>query len=247
MSNATTDQPVYLGGPVSTVPDAIERLETITSYIDEREPRKTDDGVQCFNHLYTVITKRVLEGIQSGFFVDQEFLSVLDVAFANRYLDALRFGLTQPSVMPKSWKILVEKRNDERVESIQFAIAGVNAHINLDLAVSLLITCEQMGTELNDGSHHDDYLKINQIFAEEMTSLRQYFESNVVREVDGVAAPVLDIISNFSVEVARDAAWEVAEHLETIEKFGIKRGPFVNRLDRLTALAGNLLLTPLHF
>lgn len=239
------DELAYVRPPVTTVDEAIERLESINAFINSREPRRESDGVACFTHLYCVITKRVRDGIQNGFFEDADYLTALDVAFANRYFNALRAAVQNPTQVPRSWRVLVEKRSDDRVESIQFAVAGVNAHVNLDLSVALLETCEQLDIEFDEGSQRKDYLKVNQIFAEEMTNLRQHYENELVRALDSTASPVLDVVGNWSVETARDASWEVAEQLWTLSRFGINRKPFVDRIDRLTALAGNFLLTPL--
>lgn len=236
----------YVAPRVTSVQEALDRMAALQEYIDTCEPRRGSDGVGCFNHLYTVITQRVREGIEGGLFADPEFLTVLDVAFANRYFDALRASVQQPSAVPKAWKVLVERRSDDRVESIQFAVAGVNAHINLDLAVAVLETCEQLGNDPGHGSYHDDYEKVNDIFAEEMRSLRQFYEDDQERRVDNLAAPVLDVVGSWSVDAAREAAWVVSEQLWTLRNFDIVLHPFVERIDKLAALAGHLILTPVR-
>ena len=236
--------PIYLAGPVATIDEAIERMDAIDTYIDVSEPRKGNDGVACFNHLYGVITRRVRDGVNAGFFQDSEFLTVLDVAFANRYLDALRASVQNPPKTPKVWKILIERRNDERLEALQFAVAGVNAHINYDLSASMFQTCITLDRKPDTGTQHADYQKINDIFADEMRSLRQYYQNEDAKALDSRLSPVLDLVGNFAVEQARDAAWEVSEQLWMLRSFGIGTGGYLKRLDGLAALAGNILLTP---
>ncbi len=239
------EQPVYLLPSVNTVAEVVDRLTKIDDYIDRCEPRKTNDGLGSFNHLYNVITTRVLEGINDGFFADPHYMEVLDVAFANRYLDALRAGVQNPATMPRSWRVLVDRRGDDRIEGLQFAVAGVNAHINFDLAVAVDQTWRTLGTNPDDGTQRSDYEKINQIFAEEMQGLRQHFEDERAQALDSAAAPVLNMLSNWSVDAARDASWIVGEQLNMLDRFGINTRPIVERIDRLTSLAGNLILTPL--
>lgn len=235
---------VFVLPPVTTVPEAIERMDAIDHHIDQHEPRRSDDGIACFNHLYGVITRRVLEGIEGGFFADREFLTVLDIAFANRYLDALRATVLRPADVPRSWKVLIERRSDDRIESIQFAVAGVNAHVNLDLAVALQQTYAWLGRYPWFGTHQPDYDKVNLIFAQEMRSLRQHFQEELERRLDDIASPVLDLLGNWSVVAARDAAWGVGEQLWVLDRFGIDGRPYVRRVDHYAALAGHFLLTP---
>jgi hypothetical protein len=237
-----TDNAVFLKPAVSTVDEAIERMEEITAYLDATSPRGSEDGLACFNFLYTTITKRVRDGINSGFFEDKAFLSQLDVDFANRYFNALRLFVVDEKDTPRSWAVLLEKRLEEDIESIQFAVAGVNAHVNFDLALAVVMTCAALRTEPAYGTQHDDYLKINQIFSEEMQALRQHYESNAVRRVDGALSPVLNLVCDWSVEMARDAAWEAAEHLWMLRRVDVAEEILTKKLDGLAALSGHLLL-----
>jgi len=236
---------VYLRPPVTTVDEAIERMDAVTRDLEMHAPRRDKDGVACFNYLYTVITKRVRDSINDGFFQSREFLSLLDIAFANRYFDALRNSFVDPPRTPRSWNVLVERRSNENIESIQFAVAGVNAHVNFDLALALLTTIRQLGTEPNDGTQRADYLRINEIFSQEMATLRQHYQDDVLRVIDDAASPVLDLVGDWSIEEARDAAWEIAEHFWILSRFGIGDQTLTKRLDKLAALGGHLLLTPI--
>lgn len=221
-------------------------MAEIGDFVKDHEPLGVNDGVGCFNHLYGVITSKVLEGIDGGFFEDAEFLTVLDVAFANRYFDALRASVEDPPAMSRSWKVLIDRRNSDAVWSLQFAVAGVNAHINLDLAVALTQAFDQLGRHPDHGSQRSDYENVNAIFASEMQELRQHFLDDEGDAVDDKLAPVLNLVGNWSVDAARDAAWAVGEHLWVLGWLGIGSAPIVRRLDRLTALAGNFLLTSLR-
>jgi len=236
------DNAVFLKPAVSSIDEAISRMEEITAHLDQASPRGAEDGLACFNFLYTTITKRVREGIQDGFFEDVAFLTQLDIDFANRYLTALRLYVSDEGKTPRSWHVLLERRLKEDIESIQFAVAGVNAHVNFDLALAVVMTCTALRTEPNHGTQHADYLKINQIFSEEMETLRQHYESADVRAVDGALSPVLNLVCNWSVEMARDAAWEAAEHLWMLRRIDVAEDILTKKLDGLAALSGHLLL-----
>lgn len=240
------DNAVYLKPSVTTVPEAIGRMEEIADYIVANEPGGKNDGLACFNYLYTVITQRVYKGIQDHFFEDTNFLSELDLTFANRYLNALRTYVTDVLNTPKAWAVLLEHRNTPHVESIQFAVAGVNAHVNFDLALSVIETCERIGTKPNDGTQHADYQKVNDIFAEEMKNLREHYEDTIVKELDGRVSPVLNLVDNWAVVGFRDVAWEVAEHYAELRKFGVDESRLSHHLDDSAARSGAMILTPLY-
>jgi hypothetical protein len=229
--------------PVDTIPGVIERLAAIQSWLEEHAPRRRHDGIACFNFLYHVITQRVLEWIEDGRFTDREYLTQLDVVFANRYFDALRAYDADPDSAPSSWDALFERRDQTGIAPMQFAVAGVNAHVNFDLPLSAVTVCERMGRELGQGTQRADYDMVNAVFAEEMQTLRRHFEDRFERWIDEhVLAHVEDALGNFSVEAARDTAWANAEVLWSLRRHDGAEREFVESLDRLVGLAGRGVL-----
>jgi len=144
-STVVTITSPYTGPPVESIDEVIDRLEQIQAYAEAQEPRGQHDGVACFSYLYHRITKRVLEGIDSGRFDDCQFVNLLDVVFANRYLAALRASVLSPDDVPDAWAVLFQRRSHRHITGLQFAAAGVNAHVNFDLAVAVADTCAQLG------------------------------------------------------------------------------------------------------
>jgi hypothetical protein len=59
-------------------------------------------------------------------------MSQLDVTFAGLYFDAVE-AAGDPAAVPLAWRPLIEERGQPAIEPIQFALAGMNAHINHDL------------------------------------------------------------------------------------------------------------------
>lgn len=232
-----------LAGRVDSVPEVLTRMTQIQDHIEAREPLGPRDGVACFNFLYRIITSNVLAKIGTGFFHDDHFLTRLDVAFANLYFDALRANELDPETVPSSWEALIERRSEERVTALQFAVAGVNAHINFDLCRAVVATCEELDREPDFGSQRRDYDRVNGIFAEEMERLRQHFEGRLALWVDeNILLHVDDAIGNWSVEAARDTAWEYAELLWAVRDLEFAERQLVKNLDRLVGLVGRGLL-----
>ncbi len=241
----TGSSPLEAPAP-TTVPDVIGHLTAIQSWVEERSVGGKHDGVACFNFLYHQITCRVLEWIDGGRFADANFLTTLDVAFADRYLAALRADEVDPKTAPSSWEALLECRDERRISPLQFAVAGVNAHVNFDLPCAVVATCEQLGTEPNSGTQRADYDKVNEIFAEEMQSLRRHFENHFERWLDEwVLGHVENALGNFSVVAARDTAWAQAEVLFALRRHHEVEDGFVSSLDHLAGLAGRGLLVHL--
>src|SRR5664279_4822855 len=93
------------------------------------------DGVAAFTYLYRVITSDILRHLNQTepFFMNKDYLVRLDVHFAQRYVDALRQFGNDPRSAPRSWAVLFSRRTDTRISRLQFAVAGVNAHVTYDL------------------------------------------------------------------------------------------------------------------
>ena len=196
--------------PTTSVVEVIDRLTEIRDCSAKVAP---ECGIAEFSDLYLTITRGIWERIErGGFFTDNDYLARLDVAFANRYLDALR-AWTGGERTPLAWRVLFEVPNDGEVTALQLAGAGVNAHINLDLAVATVDTGREMGdTDLD--SRREDYARVNDIFAERMdTLLRNMLEARPAQgpEVEGLAA--LGRLMTRIVATARHFAWEDAQEL----------------------------------
>ena len=115
---------------VSVVPEsvseAIRIMETIEATCDD------GDGLKWFNWLYLGVTQAVEARVASGAFSDPAWMAALDVHFAGFYFDALRDSLSGKRA-PGCWQALFSQRQQSAIARIQFAMAGINAHINHDL------------------------------------------------------------------------------------------------------------------
>jgi len=243
---------------VEGVRAVVAELERIQEEADKRAPLHRHDGVACFNHLYTEITKTVLRCVENldmhkddPRFHDLPFMACLDVSFANRYLAAMGYGETPP-FQPRCWQGLLDHREKRDVSPLIFAVAGVNAHVNFDLPFALVTTCTIMGRELESGSNDADYELINDIFATHMQHLRRHFESRFQRGFDtAMVSKVENVLGDYLVIFARRLAWHTAKQLWSVhgdEDTMLRRAKSRDRLvawandglfqvDRLPALA----------
>jgi hypothetical protein len=118
----------------SAAPAAITDVLAVMQSIDGVLP--SSDGLKWFNKLYSMVTQQIdLKPPPNGW-EDATWLTRLAVVFANFYFTAIADALEQNPDVASSWQALFEARNKTGVDRIQFALAGMNAHINHDLALA---------------------------------------------------------------------------------------------------------------
>jgi hypothetical protein len=221
----------------TTVDEVVARLDATDAALPPA------DGVGCFSRMYRTVTLLVRERLGDGYFADPAAMNALDVTFANVFIAALDAAAAGAPV-PRAWEPLFARRADPRIESIQFALAGMNAHINHDLPVAVVATCAALGRTPDD--LHGDYLAVNALLADVEGQVRRSYEDEVVRRADEDLSPVLDLVGAWSIEKARDAAWVNAGVLWHLRDVAFLRGPFEATLARHVGLATAFLLTPLR-
>ena len=161
MSGNNTDQTlIEITGAAS--PQSIDDVINVMLALDAALPG--GDGLKWFNWLYLLVTREVQSSPPAGGFNNPAWVTRLDVIFAEFYFAALNRFLRAAGPTPGSWQALFENRHRQGVERIQFALAGINAHINHDLSLALL----RANAELNlaperGGPEHQDYEHVNNI------------------------------------------------------------------------------------
>ena len=197
------------------------------------------DGVAAFNRVYLRVTELVRDELRADAFADGEFMERLDVVFAGMYLAAVEED-PAASTAPRSWRPLLEARARRGVVPVQFALAGMNAHINHDLALAVVATCQGTGKE--PASVRGDYEQINGILASVVRPIRQSFLDQVVVQAGASLSPVADLVSAWSIDTARDAAWVHACALWELRPLQRLSDGYRETLDRTVGLLGRQLL-----
>ena len=228
--------------PPSTVPAVIARLDVI------RSTSARSDGVACFARLYGDVTEGVATELAKSSFANRAFLERLDIVFANLFFDALDTNLRSPAATPPAWMPLFAGRSRHGIAPLQFALAGMNAHINRDLPLALVATCEQSGVELRSGSpEHADFVRVNDVLARVEERVRASFLTGPLAFIDRIVhrhSRIDDIVAMWNVRRARDAAWVNGETLWALRADARLRAEFVAALDRMVGFAGRGLLVP---
>jgi hypothetical protein len=217
----------------ATVAEVIDRLDTTCRTLP------ANDGVCCFAALYLDVTRSVQGELVHETFANPAFLGRLDVVFANLFLDAL-----EAPVPPRAWAPLFEQRRRKGVAPLQFALAGMNAHINRDLPVALVDCWHELGVA---PAEHADYLRVNEVLVRVEAVVKRRYVSGWLATVDRLVHRVDrldDVVAMWDVRRARDAAWTNGQALWALRDEPELAGRFLAALDRTVGLAGRGLLRP---
>lgn len=210
----------------------IERLEAIIEDCMARQ-----DRLGYFAALYNRVTLAVKEGIARGEFDDGPRMERLDVIFANRYIAA--FEAYRAGELPSlAWfKAFNAAQSDQHIV-LQHLLAGMNAHINLDLGIAAARTAT--GSALP--GLEPDFDRINSVLAALTPVVEQQLDqTSPLFDRLSQLAPKLELkMVGFSMQKARDTAWAFAQELAPL-----KHLPQVARMaarDATAVLMGDVVL-----
>jgi len=218
------------------VADAPASIADVIHVMQEIDANCLDtDGLKWFNWLYLQVTKEVQTHVQSGAVGDPLWLADLDVQFARLYFGALHSFL-EGNPTPECWQELFQRRNDSRLGRIQFALAGINAHINHDLPEALVATGQLTAP------HYADYTALNAT----LDSLIEAAKKTLMVRLPGDPLPAVsqleDALAGWSVAAVRETAWQNAEILSHLGSVPQLSANFLNTLDVLTRAGNGVLL-----
>ena len=193
-----------------SIPKVLEELEVVVDWCLKHAPE-----LAYFPAVYHYVTSRIHEAVQTPHVFDQpERMSDFDTLFATRYLDAFRAFRTGQQCS-QSWFVAFTPLPDRRRIILQHVLAGMNAHIALDLGVAAAATARQY-----DGldSLERDYLTVNRILEDEVNPVENQIcvLSPRLHWLDICLGPVDEALATFSVASARDRAWRFACHLHCL-------------------------------
>jgi hypothetical protein len=230
--------------PVSEMTGVLQVMRGIEQALAPREI--VTDGIGWFNRLYLAVTEAVLAAAEGGQFQHPEYVQALDVAFANLYFSALvAFVRDERSQqVPRAWWPVLAGHESPDVLPIQFALAGMNAHINRDLPVALTSLWRSPNRALpSRDQQKQDYQRVNSVLATVEAKAKSWFLTGPWAIADQRLDGADDVIANFSVVEAREAAWANGEALNELggpeSMFG---GAYLEALDGVVGLAGRGLL-----
>jgi len=222
--------------PAHSIADVVSALRTIDAICVDT------DGLKWFNGLYLQVTEAVAARVSASGFSSAEWLAILDVQFAQLYFDALQSAL-DGGRCPGCWDIMFQSRSNKRLARIQFALAGMNAHINRDLPQAIIATCRTTRTApLHGTPQYTDYTSVNATLDSLIDTARTTLQVRLPGDPLPSISHLEQTIAAWKVSAAREAAWQNAEVLWNLPVpliDGLKHS-----IDGFTTVVGKTLLVP---
>jgi len=224
--------------PPQSIAGVLQTLRTIDATCSD------SDGLKWFNWLYLQVTQAVEVRVATGVFTDPAWLADLDVQFAQLYLSALQAGLSG-TPCPGCWEALLDCRSRPEIARIQFALAGINAHINHDLPEAIVATCQATNTVPQHASQqYNDYTSLNPTLDSVIEAAKQTLRVRLLGNPLPAVSHLDDMIATWSVSSARENAWTNAELLWHLRNYPPLGSGFMGTLDDLATVIGQALLVP---
>lgn len=183
----------------TTIQEVIVRLNEIIAWCKVNENR-----MGYFATMYCNTTVAVQYGIENNYFEDGPRMEKLDVIFANLYLEAFDC-YTNGKPCSKSWKTVFDHCKMSNYTVLQHLLTGMGTHINVDLAIAT----EKAAAGTDIFLLQSDFNKINDIIASLTQSMYSTL-SQIWLPLKWILKGVNnrhDVVVNFSISRARQAAW----------------------------------------
>jgi Family of unknown function (DUF5995) len=222
---------------MQSINDVIKKLDDIILLSETNQ-----SAIGYFAALYRRMTLAVKEGIEQDEFENGPRMERLDIVFAQRYFDALA-TYQQNKVPTKSWKKAFDAAKNNQISVIQHLILGINAHINLDLAIA----ASEISTKADIVALEKDFNKINNIISAliDDTKMRLSKIWWPFRIFTGLLDTESDGIVNFSIKIARGFSWQNAKNL-TFETAS-QKNLMINQIDNSVTILSEKIINPSRF
>ena len=217
---------------LTTIEEVIQKLDEIIAWsIQHNSP------IGYFASTYRSMTVAVLNGVKNKKFEDGNRMIALDLAFANRYFEALE-NYQQHKKCTNAWFIAFEAAKNKDLLIMQHILLGINAHINLDLGVSAASIMPYRKVNLLK----NDFNKINEVIA----SINQKVQDSLskicypIELVNQLSSGQDNVMLDFAISKARQTSWASAYILSNSILF--IRPALINMIDNAAALIGRNII-----
>jgi hypothetical protein len=134
-------------------------------------------------------------------------------------------------------------RSQTKIARIQFALAGMNAHINHDLPLAIGATCKVKHTIPQQGTaQYSDYTAINGTLDGLIDVAKQTLHVRLAGDPLPTVSHLEDLLAAWNLGAAREMAWNNAEGLWQDSAFAATIR--MDTIDGLTTVIGKSLLVP---
>lgn len=191
--------------PFRTLDDVVDGLAAL-----EARFRQQNDRRAVFLTLYGIVSAEIRAQVERRVFADNDWVRRYAVAFADLYRVALdRYDAGDLAAVPKAWRLAFDAAKTGSGLVVQDMLLGVNAHVNADLPYAL--TTVSIGPDRP--ARYRDHSAVNAVLGsvtQRATDRLAGLYAPGLTGMDDCAGEVDELISAFSLEIARESAWEAA-------------------------------------
>lgn len=223
---------------IRTIDDVIAAIEGIIEWSLANVSR-----LGYFAALYKRITIAIKQNLPN--FQDPARMERLDVTFASRYFAALNawFWPAQYAPLSQAWRVAFQAAALPKPIIVQHLLAGVNAHIDLDLGIA----AAEVSPGPAIGSLEHDFNLVNQVLGAQVAGVLDEIDS-----LSPVLAELYDVFSKFEMDIidhaldfTRAEAWAFATELAPLD--APQQQTVIAQRDVFVAGLGATIVTPPSF
>ena len=222
----------------TTIDQVLDQLEDIITVAVD-----LPNYIFSFAYVYRETTQEIKSAILNDEFQDAKRMEKMDVIFANLFITSF-YKFVNAKTISKSWQFALENSKN-KISLVQHILLGMNAHINLDLAIA----ASKVSKGKNILDLKDDFMKVNDILA----GLTDRMQKSLGRV--SIFMKLLDFfgfrhdekVINFSIKKARDFSWINALELSLLEDDAEKHGRIKQIDKRVLELAKIVAFPPGRF
>jgi hypothetical protein len=222
---------------VTTIDEVVDAIQGIIAWSIANESR-----LGYFAALYKRITIAIRAAIAQDLFQNGPRMELFDVTFASRYFAALN-GYFHPGQFPPPshcWRVAFDGATHPEPIIVQHMLAGVNAHIDLDLGIAV----EQVAPGAALPSIKTDFDTVNTVLADQVNGVVDELD-----ELSPVLSDIYDVLKGDEIDLIgdalllfRDGAWRFATLLA--EEPDFLHPPTIMIKDLEVAKFGTLIFYP---
>lgn len=219
---------------MKTIEEVLKKLDEIILW-----SKANQSPAGYFACTYRIMTAQVLKGIQQKNFENNPRMTILDVAFASRYLEAWE-NYSKGKKCTNAWFLAFEATKNKDLLILQHIFLGMNAHVNLDLGISAASIMPYR--KINPLK--TDFERINSVIA----SINQNVQDSLnkicysINLIDKLSNGKDNAVLDFAISKARDTSWATAVISSNTPNF--LKDSVMNIVDYAAAKVASQILHP---